>query len=410
MKAYQSNIELVKGKKKNCLYDPKKIKSLTNQYLGLLKNATLSSEIYQKTVNKSKFLFREFLNWCLYAPESMKGDQCDRINDLMDMVGVYEAKQVAEFRVKEIAGNKIRLNVLFQDPKCVRRLLETDVITALREALTDPRENDLFGIDTDLYTTKNGSKIHRIDCPYCKNYQLYPVSRKKAENMGVEACKCIRGRNEGTEKAVLTAKEKKELNRRMLTVFVDESVRNNPFYKYDETLPETEGIYSYIICRGFLTSENEVNPNNLVRKRNGFSEIAKGTLNTTLDGIYDALSWIAFMLDFHGSVIIYVDNEPVVSHWEKRKGETPVNRYFTEVTVQTIPRDQNTKADRLGRGAVIAHTTNELLTDILDKCRRCEKAEEELAFVKEYFPKPQKQIPNLVKELSYIAGEKTWNM
>ena len=410
MKAYQSSIELVNGKKKNCVHDLNKVRLLIKQYMGLLKNETLSPEVYQKTVNKSKLLFREFLNWYLYAPKSINGDMYDRMNELMDMVGSYEAMQVAEFREKEIAGEKIRLNVLFQDPKCIRRLLETDVITVLSEALRDPRENDLFGIDTDLYITKTGNRIHKIDCPYCKNHQLYPVSRKKAENLGAMPCKCLAKRETSNEKEVLSAKEKKELNRRMIKVFVDESVRKNLFYEYDETLPETEGIYSYLICRGFLTSENEISPNNLLRERNGFSEIEKGTLNTTLDGIYDALSWIAFMLDFHGSVIIYVDNGSVVSHWEKRKSEIPINRYFSEVTIQTIPRDQNTKADRLGRDTMIVHTKNNVLTDIIDKCRRCKKTEEELAFVKEYFPKPQKQIPNLVKELSYIAGEKTWNM
>ncbi len=47
-----------------------------------------------------------------------------------------------------------------------------------------------------------------------------------------------------------------------------------------------------------------------------------------------------------------------------------------------------------------------LMGSVVDKCRKYDQLKEEMDFVKQYFPHPRQNIPNLIEELCLIAEEK----
>ncbi len=405
MEAYQKNIEFAKGQKKTCQQSSFVIMKAARQYLGLLSMEELPECQAKEVVKKSKHLFQRFLEWYKRNPAVFLDKDYEDIDSLMDLVGLYEAEVLEKLRMEEIGGTRINLEKIFSSSFVLRQLLCIGIEKLVMEALSDQDLSPNTDEDTDLYITKTGGKYHRIDCPYCTGRQLYPSTRKKIENMGIAPCRCVPEKVLYSRLSMLSMEEKSEVNQNTITIYVDESVRGNQLHKIDPNLDEVEGVYSYLICKGYLESETEIQPNTILKKRAAVADDAKNTTDTTIAGIQDALMWAALMLDFHGDVVVYTDNSGAVELWRKTPESGSFEKQFNSISINQICRDRNRMADQLGREKIFMQATGPLLSEIVKRFKNWEKAEKELKVVREYFPHPVEQIPHLIQELRYMAGE-----
>ncbi len=405
MEAYQKNIEFAKGQKKTCQQTPSAIMKTARQYLGLLSIDDLPECQSKEVVKNSKHLFQRFLEWYKRNPAVFSDKDYEDIDSLMDLVGLYEAGTLEILRMEEVCGDRIDMEKIFFDVTRLRQVLMFDAVKLVREALSDEELSPNTGEDTNLYITMTGAKYHRIDCPYCGGRQLYPITRKKIENIGIAPCWCVPEKALYSRVSMLPKEEKSDVNQHTITVFVDESVRGNQLHKIDPSLDEVEGVYSYLICKGYLESESEAQSNRILKKRAAVADDAKTTTDTTIAGIQNALMWAAMMLDFHGDVVVYTDNSGAVDLWRKTSEYVSFEKQFSSISISQISRDQNKMADQLGRKKIFMQATSGLLSEIVKRFKNWETTEQELKVVKQYFPHPTEQIPLLIRELGYLTGE-----
>ena len=142
------------------------------------------------------------------------------------------------------------------------------------------------------------------------------------------------------------------------------------------------------------------------QKRAALAENAKTINETTLAGIVDALMWIALIYDFHGDVMIYVDNGSMIGKWKENHRYDRLRSEFSSVEIISISREKNTKADQIGRETAFVPVETAFLGEMISRYQKWEKVEEDLRIVKQYFPQPMVQIPQFMQDVR----SKTWKV
>ena len=225
------------------------------------------------------------------------------------------------------------------------------------------------------------------------------------ENIGLKPCKCIGkespvAEQEKTNTSIVkhSAEQKK-----YVTAFVDESIRVNPWRAMDESIPEKQGLYSYIICEGIVTSEKMITEKNTL-----YTDVeSTAEVHSTGEIAMEAIMAVLFRLvaiGYQDNVLIYTDNMNAKDCWYKSAASKHLSKLFTGVTVCYIPREANSKADKLGRERAVMDLPAETMVRILGRCKGYFALKEEMNFVKSYFPVPMKNIPNLMMELKALVG------
>lgn len=347
-------------------------------------------------LRRCKLLYDQYCKFRMSSPELVSRQMELKMNTLLEHMADREAEKVSYIRVHEAGGGKLDLEAVFKEKSAVRKLLSYPIDKLLEQALADTSFTIVSREDSAFYITATGKKYHRAQCPYCKGKTLVKTAYAKIQNMKLQPCKCI-------EKA--SGAEKRD-TRQVLTVFIDESIRKNPWRRWDERIPEKQGSYSYVICKGELQSEEQITRENQISANAGLLNETDDVTFAAMEAISSVLLKIAFGYDFHEDVVIYTDNQAAKDKWHK----TNVNRYlaglFHSVKVCCIPREKNTVADKVGREQAFFNIPSSLMQEIVQKCSRYEAVQKENEFVKEFFPYPEKNIPNLVAELKLLAEER----
>ena len=193
------------------------------------------------------------------------------------------------------------------------------------------------------------------------------------EHLSLLPCTCVTG-----EKAKMLSRE--QLKQNAVTIFVDESVRDNPFFRYDKTLPMYEGVYSYVVCLGKLNSENEITRENLIKECASFADDCVEELSNTtvtIEGIYKALMWTAYRYDFHGEVYLFTDNQSVIEKLKKEGSMAHLEELFEKVTLSHISRKMNKRADMVGRKEALFHANPKVVEELLKTKEMLDAMEEE---------------------------------
>ena len=148
-----------------------------------------------------------------------------------------------------------------------------------------------------------------MNCPYCKGRNLIPATYAKVENIGYSPCRCIENADRASERKDKVEEEVKASHaKQTMTVFIDESLHDNPWIKWDASLPKKQASYSYIICRGALKSEQEITEMNEISRNSCSANEAKSIIFSVIEAISSVLLKLAFQYHFQGEVIIYTDN------------------------------------------------------------------------------------------------------
>lgn len=408
--AYIKYQKLCKGKKMTAKQQSTLKKDLfyrADKMLLFFNSPATSANERNKLLRKCKPLYQQYCSFVKGNPKSNVADLNKKIIQLLEQMTIWEAEQIHNFRKKESAGDRLDIDAIFLEASNIRQLVSQQIDQLLKTALKDNRFTIVSRTDHKVFITEKGARYHRADCPFCRGRTLIPASFTKVENAGYTPCKCI-GKNNKVlvDKETLSEGDKTVLEKQTMTAFIDESVRTNLWRQWDETLPERQSSYSYIICRGFLKQESEISEENTMSVNACLANEAKDVTMSAIEAISAVLLKIAFRFEFHGDVVIYTDNMAAKDKWHQNEKAVYLASLFESVRVCHIPREENTAADAAGREMAFASLPTALMGSVVDKCRKYDRLKEEMDFVKQYFPHPKQNIPNLIEELRLMAEEK----
>jgi len=407
--AYRKYQDLCKGKQMTA-----KQQSITRndlfrraERLLLFLNSPSTSAVEKNNLlRKCKPLYQQYSIFLKGNPGGVSESLAKKMDELLLQMTIWEEEQVHTFRKKEAGGEGLNMEAIFSEQANIRQLLTMRVENLLRMALKDKKFTIVSHTDQKIFITESGTKYHRADCPYCRGRKLIPASFAKIENVGYTPCKCIGATDKVlVKREELTQERKEALATQTMTAFIDESVRPNPWKLWDDSLPDRQSSYSYVICRGMLESEREITEENRVSAKACLANEAADVTMSAIEAISAVLLKIAFRYGFHGDVLIYTDNMAAKNKWYKNERALYLASLFESVKVCHIPREENTVADAVGRETAFADMPAALMGSLLERCRKYDSQKAELDFVKQFFPEPRQNIPNLINELRLIAGE-----
>lgn len=330
-------------------------------------------------------------------------EKMERISDLM---ADHEAKFVHLLRVENKCIADISLGKFYKSPQ--------NIATICNDTSWSILQNFLFGIKKEneqnkkkasicVYVTPSGSKYHKADCPYCKGRELKELYFETAVSSGYSACNCIVPSSK--LQTVLKAPSNAKNHTLYMTAFIDESVRDNPWYKYDASLEEKQLSYSYIICRGHLQSEKEISAENILYRRAALSDSkTKKVEHGAFDAISRVLMILAFNMDYHSNVIIYTDNDTAAKQWKTSPANRGLSKSFSNIQVVKISRQRNHRADAAGRERAFLDVPRATMLEVDRMISEGKRAVAEMEIVHRYFKEPENDIPNLINCLMEIAG------
>ena len=372
-----------------------------DKYILFWKSANTTIVEKEKLCNKGKNLYRDYCAKLKVYPSIDTAGLAKRMDEILHYMASYEASKLGRVRSRQIGGGRIDLESIFAEDKNVRILVAKPIDTLIEENFENKAHNATGAEAGAIYMTAKGAKYHRQDCPYCKGKMLVPTSLKKAQNIGLTPCKCME-QSEETGVAELVDLDKKAKEKSYVTAFVDESIRINPWRVLDMDLPQKQACYSYIICKGLFAEETYI-----TEKNTWFTGVMKtpetvGTNDIAIEAILAVLLRL-LANGYRDNVVIYTDNQAAKDSWNKSPASCALANVFASVVVCYVPREGNTKADALGRNTAFVELPIALVNELARRSQNYEQREQELNFVKSYFPVPRQNIPNLMMELKALA-------
>lgn len=369
-KQYKIVCKRKKTSKKQRATVQKEIVSRIDMLLLLLNSPSAGQKEKSKAVNVGKKLYQQY---CVYWDEKASNTNphmMEKIDQLLFQMTIVEAEQAATFRKQEAGGNRIKLANIFQDERVVNLLINMPINTLIKEALKDSEFTCVSKTDQKIFITEYGSKYHRADCSYCKGRNLFQTTFTQVENLGYRPCRCIEASDEVLqEKDEMSEPIKSSEGTNTMAAFIDESFRDNPWKRWDDSLPEKQASYSYIICRGALEAEQEINEENEVNRNACLASESKGIIMAATEAIRVVMMEMAFQYNFRGNVIIYTDNMCAKDQWYASESMLFLAALFESVKVKYIPKKENQIADGIGREQAFMQMPAKLMDEVVRKCQ-----------------------------------------
>lgn len=369
------------------------------KYLLIL-NSPITSETEKDTLcNKGKTLYQKYCFQIKANPGIYTPRMAQKMDELLRIMSTREAKKVSDIREKKLDDSEIDLQELFEDVRSIRTYIGKPIDIFIKEILAQRAYTVVRKDMEEIYMTTSGGRYHSKECPYCKGKKLMQTTLDKAENIGLTPCKCMALYNEASDNMPSSMKVKDD--KQYVTVFIDESVRENLWKKLDVSMPEKQAIFSYIICKGRLSDEKQISKKNTLD-----SKVMQAMEGQNPDSVAkEAILAVLFRLLINGyqdNVVIYTDNKVAKDYWLKSKESYSLAKLFSSVMVCFIPREENTKADRLTKESAFVNVLEKNVVTYLKKSKEYEGIKVEMDYVKKYFPDPRKNIPNLLEKLSTL--------
>ena len=325
--------------------DPKKDRELMGGFTAKiplwvmrLKDPDVTISTKQKYVIAAKNMYVQYVRVRARSPEFVTPPLTKAADELLKAICKSEAEMIGMLRLQEPGGARIDIRKILEKPKNQKRLNHESTTAIIRDAINAvDSAADCLPI---LYIADTGKKFHREDCPYCKGRYLATASLEMIRLQNLTPCKCLAPiwKNDGIDRTCVTA-------------FIDESLHN---ITWNETgRVERSGNYSYILSWGKLANESELLPEATITKGIGYTEEQKHTEQITETAIGKVLFMLAFDYDYMGAVRIYTDNLGAAQHWESIAKYKRFANLFTSVEVIHIPREKNTRADKMCRDRML---------------------------------------------------------
>ncbi|NEX00445.1 hypothetical protein SAMN04487829_0012 [Pseudobutyrivibrio sp. NOR37] len=322
-----------------------KTKANTTEQLRVILNRIPTLLLYLDEMNlpqaeinryleKAKSLFLNYATIKKRRPELVSAFLDKKMDQLVHSIARNESTMVSNFRTQELSGERLDIASLFEGNNYYRQLLDFTAVQVIRKILNENFTS--VGKTIVLFITDTGRKYHKQDCPYCKGKHLKPATRAVINNLGLEPCKCIKDEE-----------DRIKLNDSYRTIFIDESI--HPVAWNENGIPGKAGSYSYIICRGLLEDESQITPSITISSGVEYVPEMQHTERITKTAIGKVMMIAAFDYNFKGNIKIFTDNSSAMQTWQKENSNMRIAELFESVTVQLIPREQNTAADVICR-------------------------------------------------------------
>ena len=329
---------------------------------------------------------------------------------LTDLMALAEANQMHALRCEfpEAADDPLD-NYLRKNPEVV--LLMNDIaVEYFRPKFRQVRKSFCKKIALDknktiVCVTDKGKCYHKLTCGLVQDKTRRIMNVNSAIKLGYVPCKCIGDIHEKSENSkcdyIDTPVAKESMN--VVTAFVDESCRHNPWRVYDKSQPEMQTSFSYIICRGEVCSERLITDDNTIEKNACLARWSDNTTTAAIEAIHTVLETLAIKYRYHGDVIIYTDNKGAATSWNKSEVSIGLGSLFNNVAVSFIPRERNRVADSIGRRRIFADISKETMEKVKVAMHGENVEEDTLDYVESFFPEPDKDLPKLLNELENLS-------
>ncbi len=345
-KAYQKGTKWVKMKavaKKDRMEVRMDITRQIDKALLVSGNVYFTNGEKENILFKGKAAYKAYCAFMKAHPEENTDQLKERAEDLVNLLVKIENEILINFSRTLKEDEYLDLEKVFSVKQYVQSLMNNPVTLVIENAIKDKRLGAIASHKL-FYSTRAGRRFHVEDCPYCSGKMLCADTEMGHLDRGIKPCQCV--------KRVRT-KEIEELVHRdqythYMTAYVDESLRSNPGYIIDKEQDKDHNLLSVILCKGKVKKEDLITRGNTVAR---FVSVASRTANlvdTTLEAIGEALIKAA-ATGFDEHIIIYTDNRSACEEWKKRKELKLLAGAFKSVSVQSIGRKSNTKADALIR-------------------------------------------------------------
>lgn len=253
----------------------------------------------------------------------------NHIERLIRLLCRIEAETIESLRSDNPIIGLIDLDELLSDPNTCASLAISLASSIIEESMLH-NASEIVLIGT-FYVTNSGKKFHKLDCPVCRNRTVRPLDLCKVINRKLQPCKCM--------------SEFDYSDSYIVTAFIDESNTSVP---WDINGNERNvSRYSYIICRGVLSYESQICEDNIMTKGVVILNNMLPLHQVSEEAISKVLITLAYDLDFHKSVVIYTDRTGIANSWMLNNKNRRLMTLFHNVDVRCIPREMNTKADKL---------------------------------------------------------------
>ena len=320
----------------------------------------LSASEVQKQLIKAKEMYVQLFKVKGRNPECIMGYVNNKMDRLMHAVARHEAYMIQSIRKQEGISEGFDLEELFDQEKNLRHLGTTPIRNVVKDAMNN------YSVSMDnkseiYYITVTGKKYHIGDCPYCRGKKLNLATKAIIEDQKLIACKCV-----------ALKKVANQQDKNTVTAFVDESIRSIQWVDGGKT-----GSYSYIICKGRLTSEKDIEDSQIIAQGIDYMHESNHTERLTEAAIGKVMMTLAYDYNFKGNVQIFTDNKAAMGKWGNIPQNSRLATLFKSVTVKYIPRKENTRADKLGKSYTYLNIPTRTYKDIAAKVRAYDKIQEE---------------------------------
>lgn len=279
----------------------------------------------EKKVLIGKNYFSQYLSVKAGFPECVSESLDLLINKLIQLICIREAEIVEQIREERQDEIPIDLKRVFANENNLTGLRTKSIRRVVKDAI---KVKTIYEENVPrYYMTPQGKCYHLQGCSYCRGKELIRTSIRKIYDLKLLPCRCV---------------SPNVIKSDSVTAFVDESICPVAWdYMGKEGY---NGSYCYIICRGNLSEETEINKGNTILKRVELSNVQ-----------------------------IYTDNKIAVTAWKNSPVRLRYEGLFNTVKVDFIPREFNNQADRLSRERVILDVPTRVYKGMVRKVKKKRK-------------------------------------
>jgi len=318
-----------------------------------LENDQLTSCKQIKTIRAAKNYYIQICQIKGRHPECIQPSLSEDMEKLVKALCGREAELISLFRMQVFGGDRLDIESIFSD-KAVGMLASVPANEIVKRSLTNTEKN-VGKRNTKLYITQTGMKYHIKDCPYCKGKVISETSKAMIDNMNLKPCKCI------DAVSMIDCND-------YATAFIDESMHT---VEWDESGNRGKiSSFSYIICRGKLLSEKEINSEVIIAEGVDYVNENMHVDKITEAAIAKVMFSLLYDYDFNGYLTIYTDNLIAKNNWTSISKNIKLGNQFESVKVVHIPREENKRADAIGRSKVFLCIPTSEYTKVAHKVKK----------------------------------------
>ena len=272
---------------------------------------------------------------------------CD-IDMLIKMLSKIEAKLINSIRNSLKNGEYLDIQAFFKEKRNLNMLSIEVASQVVLEAIGD--------LDT-VYISNSGTHYHRMECSYIKRRDVMPVKRKTLDSSRYLPCRCI-------DDSVTD----KDEDSSYITAFIDESI--HPVLWNRNGVVGREGSYSYILCKGKLKKETQITEEGIIAQNVQYTDENKNVVGIAESALSEVMIRLAYDYNYNKNLIVFTDNKVFSENWYKNSKNYKLSNLFQTVAVHYVPREQNSRADLLGRDRVTLNIPRDTYNEIIKKIDR----------------------------------------